>query len=125
MKKVKLIFILFCSVAILLLMNKHWALTRVNIPFFSVPNGKARVDFINNSSDKITEIGTFTTRFTDIKPGQRVSDIFELGGELGYSYYVQRSTDDSNTSSELYLEGGYFVTVIINDSAESTKFGFL
>jgi hypothetical protein len=103
-----------------------------NIPFFNVPSGHVRVDFINKSSEKIQDI----TTFKGIPSFKRVSShgisnlesnatkplfIKYAGGEGILDFSITFQSGKKLSCTDVYIEQGYHLTyTIYSDSVHVT-----
>ena len=125
MKKVKSIkIVLIIGIGMLLFLNKQYSLTEYEIPFFSVPDGHVRVDFVNKSDERIQSITLFpsTTKVENIKIGERRTITFEHSGEGIYKFVVNFDSGNQIKEGERYIESGYFVTENIYNNEVKTDY---
>ncbi|MFY0644352.1 MAG: hypothetical protein JXR19_07780 [Bacteroidia bacterium] len=89
--------------------NKYHFIVSQKIPFFSVPPGHVRIDFINNSMTHIdsVKIDGYLKTIKNLKQNKRKSVSFNVEGESTYSYVVYFMNGVVLKSKERYIETGY------------------
>lgn len=125
MKKIVLILILLpLGTIAFLVLNKQYALTNYEIPFFSVPNDHVRVDFVNNADENIRSISfsPSSEKIENIKVGERRTVTFEHTGEGSYQFIVNFDSGNQIKENERYIESGYFITENIYDNEVKTDY---
>ena len=107
-----------------LFINKHYGLTNYNIPLFSAPSGKVRIDFVNKSDDIIQSISLFPSseKIENIQVGERRSVTFKQSGEGTYQFTVYFADGHELKEGERYVESGYFTTETIYKHKVKTKY---
>ncbi len=103
---------------ILLFVNKHFAY--FEIPFFSVPTGCVRIDFVNKSSNKIKLIRIINGRNSQfLKPnieiGEKCTIVFKCSGEGIYKLNIEFESGRKYDVDERYIESGYYNKELIYD----------
>ncbi len=94
-----------------LFINKHYALTSLNLPFFNVPKGYVRIDFINKSNTKIAKI-IFNDRnitINNVAKNKRKTILLPTKSEGSFGFTVHYADGRKVTSSGAYIEAGYFI----------------
>lgn len=106
----------------LLFINKETAY--FNIPFFNVPSGHVRVDFINKSSEKIQDIITFKgiPSFKGVS-SHGISNLESnatkplfikyTGGEGVLDFSITFQSGKKLSCTDVYIEQGYHLTYAI------------
>lgn len=88
-----------------------------NIPFFNVPSGYVRADFINQSPETIQSIRTIgltTAGIIDLKPyTQEHILVKHNGGEGSCAFSIYFESGKTLSSPETYIESGYHLTYTI------------
>ena len=125
MKKItRIVFVLIIGAIVFLIVNKQYSLTKYQIPFYSVPDGQVRVDFVNNSDQNIQSISLFpsTNKIENIQVGERRTVTFKQSGEGTYQFIVNFDSGDQLVESERYIERGYFITENIHNNQVITNY---
>ena len=111
-KGVRILLSLIMGLAGFLFLNKEYQLLGYDIPFFSVPHGMVRVDFINDGDETIESISidTIDEPIRDIAVGERRSVTFEHIGEGSYHFKATFISGKEVEGEQTYIEAGYFLT---------------
>ena len=126
MKKIYIFLTLtFLGVFLFLYLNKQFALSDSDIPLYSVPDGKVRIDFINKSSEEIGKISIAGSAFKlikHIKQNERRTLVFTHSGEGTIIYTVEFASGRTLKGTEHYIERGFFIRDFIYDTLIKTKY---
>lgn len=115
----KRFFILLSSLILLigfLFVNKQSGY--FNIPFFNVPSGHIRADFINKSTEAIKSITSWkeitSSKINNLKPNAREHlFIKHTGGEGILGFLITFESGKTLSSNDVYIERGYHLTYIV------------
>lgn len=125
MKKILFIVVLTFSCLILFLyLNKNYSLSEQDIPLYSVPDGKVRIDFTNESSEEIRSIqmiGAAFRKVQHLEKKERRTVLFQHKGEGTISYELE-FVSGRKLKATHYIERGYFIREFIFDTLIKTKY---
>ncbi len=117
----KNILILLLTFFCFLLVNKQFQIVKFSIPFFNMPNGYVRVDFINKSGKYIKQITLNNVSCYNIKNNEQKTIVFKHKGEGFYTYQVEFKSGKKLKVNGTYIEQGYFLYEEIKINTTKTK----
>lgn len=108
-KGLRLLISFLLGFAGILVLNKEYQIMDYDIPYFSVPYGKVRVDIINHASEPLKQAVIKDQTLQNIAVGERKSILFEHTGEGSYQLKVVLASGKVLQGAERYVETGYFI----------------
>ena len=108
-KGLRLLISFLLGFAGFLFLNKEYQILDHDIPYFSVPYGKVRVDVINHASEPLKQVILKDQSIQNIAVGARKSILLEQTGESSYQLKVVFASGKELQGIECYIETGDFV----------------